>query len=110
MHSASRLTYELPKRNLQAATSVVKNRFSQFVAQVALDDLTGGQGSVVFQVFLLQAGELQLALATPVVRGGEAPLPISVDLRDAEQIVLAVEYAVRGDELDHANWLDARLE
>ena len=31
------------------------------------------------------------------------------DSEYAKAIALAVEYADRGDELDHADWLDARL-
>lgn len=106
VHSASRLTYDL----LGLATRGEKKRFHRFAAQVALDDSAGGQGSVVFQVFLRKSGELQLALATPIVRGTDAPRPISVELGSADQIVLAVEYADHAEQHDHANWLDARLE
>jgi len=98
MHSASRLTYNLPPG------------FHRFAAQVAIDDSTDGRGSVIFQVFLRRAGKLQLALTTPIVQGKEAPLPISVELGNAKQIVLVVKHADRGDQSDHANWLDARLE
>jgi hypothetical protein len=45
-----------------------------------------------------------------VIRGGDAPVPISVPLGDAKGLALVVDYADRGDELDHADWLDARLE
>lgn len=110
VHAASRLTYDLSAQSRAVATPQREKSFHRFVAQVAIDDASGGRGSVVFQVFLRQAGELQLALTTPVIRAGNAPLPISVNLGDAEQIVLVVEYADRGDQGDYANWLDARLE
>jgi len=42
-------------------------------------------------------------------RGGDAPKSISVDVAGADAMTLVVDYADRGDELDHADWLDARL-
>jgi hypothetical protein len=43
------------------------------------------------------------------VRGDAKPQAVSVDLRGAKGITLTVDFADRGDELDHAVWLDARL-
>jgi hypothetical protein len=37
------------------------------------------------------------------------PVPVSVDLSDAKRLDLVVDFAERADQLDHANWLDARL-
>lgn len=93
MHSAARLTWPLdggPRR---------------FAADVALDDSVGSRGSVVFRVF----ADTTERFASPVIRGGDAPLPVSVDLSGARRVSLIVDFADRGDELDHANWLDARL-
>ena len=42
-----------------------------------------------------------------VVRGDDAPVDISIDLAGARQVSLMVDFADRGDVLDHANWLDA---
>jgi hypothetical protein len=72
---------------------------------VALDDEVAGGGSVTFRVFV----DREQKLATPVVRGGQPPLPISVDLRGAKQLSLVVDFADRGDQHDHADWLNARL-
>jgi hypothetical protein len=47
--------------------------------------------------------------ASPILRGGDAPVPVSVDVRGAKKLELMVDYADRGDVLDHADWLDARL-
>jgi hypothetical protein len=44
-----------------------------------------------------------------VVRGGDAPTHISVELGDATAIALLVDFADRGDERDLANWLNPRL-
>ena len=98
MHSTSRLAYDLPKG------------FRLFQAEVALDDVAGLHGSVILRVFLIpQDGQPQLAFESPVIRGGNKPLPISVTLNDARLIALIVEFADRGDTLDHANILNARF-
>ncbi len=73
MHSTSRLTYDLPSQSHGVATPWPH----RFAAQVAIDDSTDGRGSVVFQVFLRQAGKLRRVLTTPIVRAEDAPLPIS---------------------------------
>jgi len=115
MITAARLTYRLDVPEIQG-------RFSRFVADVAVDDAAARRGSVIFRVYLqgsrLQGGRLQqdqddpwqLAYTSPVLRGGEAPAPVTVELGDAQQILLATDFADRGDECDYANWLDARLE
>ncbi len=51
----------------------------------------------------------QERFTSPIVRGGDAPLPVSVDVRGAKKLELLVDYADRADVLDHADWLDARL-
>jgi hypothetical protein len=93
MHSASRLTWALDRP------------YARFEAEVAIDDQTAGQGSVTFRVFV----DREQKLATPIVRGGQPPLAISVDIRGAKQISLFIDYAERGDQQDHADWLNARL-
>jgi hypothetical protein len=37
------------------------------------------------------------------------PVPVSVDLGGAKRLDLVVDFADRADELDRANWLNARL-
>ena len=69
---------------------------------------------MTFQVFLDQstrepAGSWVLAYQSPIVRGGQPPLPISVDVSGAQRLALIVGFADRGDQLDYANWLNARL-
>jgi hypothetical protein len=34
---------------------------------------------------------------------------VEVDLTGAKRVSLLVDFADRGDELDHVNWLDARM-
>lgn len=94
MHSASRITYKLDKP------------YRRFAADLAIDDAAGDQGSVVFRVL----ADGKQAYKSEIVRGGEPPLAISVDIAGAKQLSLLVEFADRGDERDLANWLDARVE
>jgi endo-alpha-N-acetylgalactosaminidase len=51
----------------------------------------------------------QEKFASPILRGGNPPLPVSVDVTDAKKIELIVDYADRADVLGHADWLNARL-
>ena len=97
MHSTSRLVYELP------------GGFRLFAAEIVLDDAANNRGSVTYRVFVEREGRWASAFASSVVRGGEPPLPIRVDLDGASRIALVVDYADYGDVLDRANWLYARL-
>lgn len=98
LHSASRLTYDLGGDAVR------------FKAQVAVDDAARDRGSVVFRVYLSRGGQWHEAFASPPVRGGQGPQEVAVDLGDAEQISLVVDFGQHGDERDDADWLDARLE
>jgi hypothetical protein len=93
MHSASRLTFRLDPKHLR------------FEAEAAIDDETEGRGSVVFRVFV----DDREAFKSEAIRGGMPPTPISVDVRGGKRLSLIVDFAERGDELDRADWLDARL-
>ena len=68
MHSASRLTYRLD------------GKYRRFDAAVALDDSAGNGGSVTFGVYVLRDGSWKEAYTSGIVRGGEAPRPVSVDV------------------------------
>jgi hypothetical protein len=97
MPSASRLAYDVAG-------------YRKFEAEIAIDDAAGLAGSVVFKVVLeAEPGNWATAYESPVVRGGDAPIPISVDLKGAGRMALLVDFADRGDVCDHANWLHARL-
>jgi hypothetical protein len=94
MHSASRLTYRIDGEP-----------YRRFAAELAVDDRTEGRGSVVFRVFV----DDREAYKSPVVRGRMPLVPISVDVTGGKRLSLVVDFAERGDELDHADWLEARL-
>lgn len=82
----------------------------RFEAEIAIDDAAGLQGSAVFKVLLEAApGEWRTAYESPVIRGGEEPRQVSVELGGASRLALLVDYADRGDACDWADWLHARL-
>ncbi|MCD4727418.1 MAG: NPCBM/NEW2 domain-containing protein [Pirellulales bacterium] len=77
----------------------------RFQALVGIDDSTDGRGSVRFRV-LVDGRERYVS---PILRGGDPPVPVLVELTGAKRLELVVDYADRADVLDHADWLDARL-
>lgn len=98
MHSPSRITYDLDRP------------YRRFQAELAIDDEAVDRGSVVFRVLVDDGrGAWSERAKSDVIRGGQAPVPISVDLSGAKRLSLLVDYADRADELDHADWLNARL-
>lgn len=98
MHSASRVAYRLD------------GRYRRLEAELAVDDSAGLGGSVVFRVFVGDAAEQWTRVyESPVVRGGAPALPISVEVSRAQAAALIVDFADRGDVLDRALWLNARL-
>jgi NPCBM/NEW2 domain-containing protein len=97
MPSASRLAFDVAG-------------YRKFEAELAIDAAAGHSGSVVFKVLLETApSQWRTAYESPIIRGGDAPLPISIDLKGAARLALIVEFADRGDECDYADWLMARL-
>jgi hypothetical protein len=98
MHTASTAAYKLD------------GRYRQFQAELAIDGRSGLRGSAVFRIFLYDsAGKRTRAFDSAVIRGGLAPVAMSVDVSSARAMALIVDFADRGDVLDHANWLNARL-
>ena len=93
MTSTSRLTYPLDPA------------FKTFAAEIAIDDETDGRGSVTFRVFV----DAEERFRSEIVRGDDAPQPITVDVAGGRTLSLVVDFAERADELDHADWLNARL-
>lgn len=93
VHSAARLTYTLDEP------------YRRFQSEVAVDDQTAGGGSVRFRVFV----DGHERYTSPTIRGADAPLPISVDVSGAKRLDLVVDFADRADQLDRADWLNARL-
>ena len=93
LHSAARLSYELPPG------------VKRFQAEAAIDDAAAGEGSVRFRVFV----DGKEKFTSPTVRGGMPPVPIDVDLSGGKRLDLVVDFADRADVQDYADWLDARV-
>ena len=92
-HAVSRLVI-----NLQGGAA-------KFEALAGLDDEKKGHGSVQFQVYVDGSKKLE----TPTLHGGDAPVPVSVDLTGAKKMTLVVTDGGDGNDSDHADWADARL-
>jgi hypothetical protein len=98
VHSIAGLTYRLDQP------------YRRFEAELGIDDTTEGAGSIVLRIYTDDGSrKWQPKFTSDVVRGGQAPTPISVDIRGAKRLSLIVDVADRGDQQDHANLLDARL-
>jgi hypothetical protein len=93
VHSRSEVTYAL------------NGGFQTFQAVTGVDDGVGSGGSVLFRVF----GDEKLLYEGPVLRGGDLPLEVKVDVKKVVLLRLEVDYADGGDAADHADWADARL-
>jgi hypothetical protein len=93
VHSRSLLRYALD------------GNFKTFAAVLGLDSEVGSHGSVIFRVF----GDDKQLFESPVVRGGDDPIEISLDVSRVIALRLEVDYADNGDIADHADWADARL-
>jgi len=92
-HAASRLLVSL------------QGGATKFEAMAGVDDEKKGHGSVRFQVFV----DGKKTLETPVLHGGDAPIPISVDLTGAKRMALVVTDGDDGNDSDHADWAGALL-
>ena len=108
MHASSRLVYRVPsgKRRFQCLLSLADQE------SLAHDngDADGAlSGSVVCQVFVAREGRFVAAFQSPVLRSGDEPLAVSVDVESAQAIALVTEDAEDGDSRDHCLWLGARL-
>lgn len=82
---------------------------SRFTAVVGIDDSMvrsgGTQGDVVFRV----AGDDAELATTGVVRGGDAPRPLSVDVTGVQTLTLQVDQWDQDNWWDHADWADAAV-
>lgn len=92
-HSRSKITIDL------------KGAVARFESLVGVDDEADGHGSVVFEVWV--GGKKKAD--SGVMRGGQQPRHLSVDLRRAERVTLVVTDARDGADYDHADWAGAML-
>jgi hypothetical protein len=110
MHARSRVVFAFDRayRRFDAELTVEDSAVAE------ADDSSAGQGSanggsLVGAVYLLKEGAWSRAVETPVVRGGDSPHLLQIDVTGAQALMLVVEEADGSDVLDRAAWLDARL-
>ncbi len=85
----------------------LKGAATRFVSMVGLDDeKKGSKGSVVFQVYV----DGKKATDTGIIRAGDAPKQVSVDLTNAKRMTLRVGDANDGIDSDHADWAGAMIQ
>ena len=83
----------------------LKGVATRFTASVGVDDETNGNGSVTFEVW----ADGKKAFDSGVMRSGDAPKPIDLDVTGAKRLTLKVTDAGDGINYDHADWGDATL-
>jgi hypothetical protein len=93
VHARSALTYALA------------GSFKSFAATLGVDSEVGNGGSVVFRVI----GDDKPLYESPVLRGGDTPLAVTVDVSGVLLLRLEVDEAENADVADHADWAEARL-
>lgn len=102
MHSTSRVVFDLDRN------------YQYFEAELALDHHADKHGSVIYRVLVehndaADKPEWKLDYTSRIIRGGETPNLLKLDVTNATRIALLVEMADRADTRDYANWLNARL-
>jgi len=82
----------------------LKPEYKRFVSLVGVDDQTAGRGTLGIQVFV----DNQLKTKTPVLRGGQPPHCLEVDLpQGARQLRLVIDDAGDGYGYDDADFVNA---
>ncbi|MBN2535645.1 MAG: NPCBM/NEW2 domain-containing protein [Spirochaetales bacterium] len=92
-HAGSEIVYSLDRK------------YSRFKAMIGIDDETGFTGTVVFCVI---ADGLKL-FDSGMIKGGDEPREVDVDITDMDELKLVVTDAGDGISCDHADWADARV-
>ena len=84
----------------------LKGVATRFVAMVGLDDEKAqSPGSITFEVWV----DGKKAAGTGVMKGGQQPKLLSIDLTGAKKMILRVGDAEDGIDSDHADWAGAAL-
>jgi len=84
----------------------LKEGSARFSASVGVDDETSGKGSVEFSVI----GDGKVLWKSGVMKGGQTPQKIDVDVKGVKILMLRVGDAGDGIDHDHADWADVKLE
>ena len=82
----------------------------RFRALIGIDAYTGGNGSATFEVQVMRDTEWETVYRSPVLRGGDDPLTVDVEIAAAKKLRLYCTDAGDTINSDHAAWAEARLE
>jgi hypothetical protein len=85
---------------------LLSGQFATFEAEVGVDAVGEGKGSVEFQV--IADGELRYKSPAPLT-GFDPAAKLRVDVKGVRRLVLAVTDAGDGNQFDFADWCNARL-
>jgi hypothetical protein len=87
------------------------SRARRFQAVIGMDDSMEryNKGSASFIVEVLRDGKWQRLYESPVLKLGDKPLAVDVDITGAQQLRLTTTDGGDGIACDHAEWADARL-
>jgi len=85
-------------------------RATRFKATIGLDDEAGKAGTCTFAVEVLRDGKWERVFESGVLRGGEPPQDVDVDLSGASQLRLVCTDAGDNINSDHATWAGARVQ
>jgi len=80
-------------------------RAIRFRALVGVDDATDGKGSVRFRVY----ADGEKRFDSGVLKGGDKPKPIDLDLAGVRQLLLQAGSAGDDVHFDHADWVNAEF-
>lgn len=80
--------------------------YSRFIADIGLDDETGTNGSVQFEV----RGDGAVLYESAVLYSSTATQAVDLDVAGLQQLVLIVKDGGDGSGNDHADWAGARLK
>jgi len=78
---------------------------TSFQAVAGVDDERKGSGSVTFSVIV----DNKEVFTSRVLHGGDAPVPVNVDLKGAQKLLLIAGDGGDGIGDDHADWADAAI-
>ncbi len=86
-------------------------RGRRFQATIGIDDSMEryNKGSSTFVVEILREGKWQRLYESPVLKLGDKPLSVDVEVAGAQQLRLTTTDGGDGIACDHAEWADARL-
>jgi hypothetical protein len=79
-------------------------KYRRFEAVVGLDPVTGRRGAAEVRVLV----DGRDVFSAPLTAGAD-PKPVAVDVTNAKELTLVVDYGPGGDVQDDVNWGDARL-